>query len=112
MRTVSLLAASLIASFPLAAVGQVMDGPPTPGTVLAPPGAVAPPSGPIAPVAKIEKSGSYFGFSFGTGRGTLAPATPPWTSTISSAPAAKSQRPLRWHSEGDGGLETSSSGRR
>jgi hypothetical protein len=70
MRTASLLAASIIASFPVAALAQAMEAPPpAPGPVVGQPGPEAP--GAPAPAAKIEKSGGYFGLSLGTGKGTL-----------------------------------------
>jgi hypothetical protein len=70
MRTTSLLVASLISSFPVAALGQGVEAPPAPGTVAGQPGQGAPVA-PAAPVAKLEKSGGYYGFSLGTGKGTL-----------------------------------------
>jgi hypothetical protein len=76
MRYASILAASLIASLPIAAVGQVAEGPPPPDTVVAQPAEAAPtapnaPTVPAVPVEKVEKSASYFGMSLGTGQGTL-----------------------------------------
>lgn len=74
MRTASLLAASFLASFPALAVGQAMEAPPAPATVVGQPAPAAPASGaPAAPALapKAEKAGGYFGFSLGTGKGTL-----------------------------------------
>lgn len=70
MRTASLLAASLIASLPLAALAQGIDAPPIPGTVVGPSASGAP-AAPAAAGVKPEKNAPYFGFSFGTGKGTL-----------------------------------------
>jgi hypothetical protein len=67
MKIASLVAASLIATFPVAALGQATDGSPAPGTEVERPG----PGAPAVPTVKIEKSGGYFGFSLGTGKGTL-----------------------------------------
>jgi hypothetical protein len=72
MRAASLLAASLVALLPAAALGQVEVPPPVPGPVVgqpAPGAPVAPVTG--APAPKVEKSGGYFGLSLGTGKGTL-----------------------------------------
>jgi hypothetical protein len=77
MRTASLLAASLIASLPLAAIAQGIDSPPIPGTVVgqSEPGA---PAAPGVPAAKVEKNAPYFGFSFGTGQGTITSGSTSW----------------------------------
>ena len=62
MRTAALLAVSLVVALPNLVAGQ--EGPPAP---VAAPGQEAP----AVPAAKVTKSGGYFGFSFGTGKGTL-----------------------------------------
>lgn len=67
MKIASLVAASLIATFPVAALGQATDGSPAPNTEVERPGTGAP----AVPTVKIEKGGGYFGFSLGTGKGTL-----------------------------------------
>jgi len=66
MKTASCLVAALLASLPLAAVGQETEVPPQ-GTEVGQPG----PAAPVTPLVRLEKSGSYFGVSLGTGKGTL-----------------------------------------
>jgi len=69
MRPASLLLASLLASLPMAAGAQPMDAPTSGGGGIVG-GAPSQPSA-EAPAVKPEKNAPYFGFSFGTGTGTV-----------------------------------------
>jgi hypothetical protein len=72
LRTAALVAASLIAALPNVVTAQEDPPAPVAAPVLVAPAAEAPAApAPAAPAARPQKSGGYFGFSFGTGKGTL-----------------------------------------
>lgn len=70
MKAASLLFASLLAAVPAAATAQGMDVPTGASAAPSPTADGAAPAA-DAPAVKPPKSGPYFGFSFGTGKGTM-----------------------------------------